>query len=281
MYFERRAKEWYDQLDDEVKKDWKLLKKSFKEFYLSSEHEKSKPAAYYQASQYKYETAIEFLMRFNTLAKRARIDYKDDKKSAREHVRNFLAALKDQELSSTLPNYRIKSADELYEILREQKLATARRKGEPKNDFKFKDVDRKKSEANRVRFTALKKNEQKHRSYDPSSDSDNGNSTGSETSTAECSDDEYVHHINGEQHKSKNNRCNNCGSGTHNSNNCWKTVKCEACNLMGHPTDRCFKICKTCSKVHENGDCIYKKLGEWVQNNGIDDLPEQFKQCLN
>ena len=293
MFLERRSQEWYDQLDSRVQRNWKSFKAAFKEFYCSGEFDQSRQAAYYQATQFKNESPIEFLIRFNALAKKANIDFKNNRRSAKEHVRNFIGALKDQELVNSLPGYLIRNADELYQILREQKITSMRRKSEIRANvqkkFKPEDekADSKADNKKRVHFT--KEMKSKYRNGNDSSDSNDENDSEYNDSDEyeDASDHEKVFQMeerkytNNYKKPMENKRCATCNSSTHDSNNCWKSMKCTACGTVGHPMEKCFKVCKSCSKVHDNGVCIYKEISEWVQQNHLDNLPDELKKHLN
>ena len=293
MFFEKRATEWFDQLDDDVQRDWRILKREFKKFFFSGDFDQSKQAAYYQAAQYRNESPIEFLIRFNSLAKKAKINFRSDRQLAKEHVRIFISNLKDTELADSLPGYLIRDADELYEVLREQKITSSRRKSETRFNnqkklrFDNEKTDNKTDDKKRVHFT--KESKSKRRNVNDSSSPSESEDSNYDNSDSDIDNDENERVLQIEERKYNNNhkrqaevkRCTTCNSASHDSSNCWKTIKCTACNAIGHPVERCFKICKVCKKIHEEGGCIFAEMGEWLRNNHYEDLPEMFKHHLN
>ncbi|EGZ08329.1 hypothetical protein PHYSODRAFT_254061 [Phytophthora sojae] len=81
-------------------------------------------------------------------------------------------------------------------------------------------------------------------------------------------------------------RCSHCGSRKHTDLGCWKRLTCQKCGRMGHPTDKCFYVCKCCGDVHEAGQC---KIGDFfdadrqwynsTRHAGL--LPESVEKALN
>ena len=79
--------------------------------------------------------------------------------------------------------------------------------------------------------------------------------------------------------------CPVCGSRKHDEKECWKKMVCRACDKVGHPTDRCLRVCKACKQVHDAGECkfenFFNQMRVWAESKGPGVLPSHLEKLLN
>ena len=285
----RASKNWYRQLDREVKLSWSSLLKAFKNEYCQDEI--SPEQKYYSLSRSQNEDPLDYLYRLNTQAKRAKKDLKGS--FALTHIDRFINTCEDESLRSKLMPLDITSAEHLAEILKKM-----RRRGH---------VDRRESYSRSRSRKSI--HEVKHDTSSDSSDSSeisnsdhdcdsdsSGSSDNRRSSVAAASkmykgeksrdrgrDHSRDHDREG---KAKRDPCSHCGSEKHEDRKCWKSVTCGICERVGHPSDHCWRACRSCLKIHNQEPCPMKEISQalqgWydpVQHAGI--LPDKVTQWLN
>ncbi|ETN01641.1 hypothetical protein PPTG_24020 [Phytophthora nicotianae INRA-310] len=216
---------------------------------------------------------------------RARIQVKDGPSQVRrEYVDHFIETLDDRDLADHLALLRIPDADALEEVLRSRQRAKARQVKSVYGSIK----PRQKYSNATVPTRAVKA---VHAA---------GTSSDSEIETSETDDDEDLGRVYmttagdhdkrqdrshpsqdrqeirdhpGDRHpRSKDlgtvtKRCSHCGSKKHDDLGCLGRLTCGKCERRGHPTDRCFYVCKACGEIHEAGECpkeeFYNLIRQW------------------
>ena len=65
--------------------------------------------------------------------------------------------------------------------------------------------------------------------------------------------------------------CPKCHLKGHSASMCWQDIRCEICDALGHPAERCFKKCNACTRVHTPGYCPnvekVEQLAVWWKAN--------------
>ncbi|ETO85547.1 hypothetical protein F444_00814 [Phytophthora nicotianae P1976] len=238
---------------------------------------------YYHARKRSDESPLEYLNRLNVAGLRARIQVKDGPSQVRrEHVDHFIETLDDRDLADHLALLRIPDAGALDEVLRSRQRAKARQIKSVYGSIK----PRQKHPNATVPTRAVKAVHAAETSSD------------SEIEMCETDDDEDLHRVyittagnHGQYPRSKDlgtvaKRCPHCGSKKHDDLGCWGLLTCEQCGLRGHPTDRCFFVCKACGVIHEAGECpmeeFYNRIRQLFNPDKLRGMfPESAEKMLN
>ncbi|ETP54559.1 hypothetical protein F442_00762 [Phytophthora nicotianae P10297] len=304
---EDRARSWLSKvksafLSRTTRSTWKDLLYSFQTQYCG--HGVSVAKQYYHARKRSDESPLEYLNRLNVAGLRARIQVKDGPSQVRrEHVDHFIETLDDRDLADHLALLRIPDAGALDEVLRSRQRAKARQIKSVYGSIK----PRQKHPNATVPTRAVKAVHAAETSSD------------SEIETCETDDDEDLHrvyittagnhdkrqdrsppsqdrqeirdHPGGQYPRSKDlgtvaKRCPHCGSKKHDDLGCWGLLTCEQCGLRGHPTDRCFFVCKACGVIHEAGECpmeeFYNRIRQLFSPDKLRGMfPESAEKMLN
>ena len=273
------ARDWYKQLPRTSRLNWDRLREAFREMYCGKSV--SEARRYYDMRRGSNEDPLDYLHRLNVQANNAKIKTSGNP-FGREHVEHFIDTLEDEQLAKVLIPMRIHSKEELQGILmamrkHEKRKVTgskAESKADTKNGYKSK---MKKEPAEYRRKVAMAK----YRKPAISSESEWEEASSSELSSEEDSDSDqrFVRFHEGrmrrvayQSREKKPSRteirmdkahCSSCGSQNHEDEDCWRKVRCEHCNRLGHPTRKCFRICRSCGEVHEDGECKHEEL--WLE----------------
>jgi len=186
-----------------------------------------------------------------------------------DHVRHYIATVDDQDLAKMLTALRLKNGSEL-----EQVLSDLRRQGMAKNDS----VNKKKTgklPASQIKLaqkiSALRddpSSESEDLNPDLDSDEDDiGNldvlmKLYATLTKKKFFNKKYDKDRKGSGDLNTYDPCPHCGSTRHSPEYCWKTMTCDECGRKGHPSERCFFVCKACGKDHQRGECEYEEMFE-------------------
>ena len=92
------ALSWYNQLPKDDRKDWTYLSSRFWKQYCVDQG-RSAQSKYHQAKRGADEHLLDYLLRLNGLARKARIPYQGGGESGIEHVRRFLESCRSESVS--------------------------------------------------------------------------------------------------------------------------------------------------------------------------------------
>jgi hypothetical protein len=265
---------------------------------------------YYHARKRSEETPLEYLHRLNVAGMRARLKIKDgDAKARLEHVEHFIETLGDPDLADQLTLLRLSDADRLEDVLRARERAKTRQKkstgsskcrpkpspspptaptravhaiqaSEARSEY-GSDSDGSGSEGELVRAYAAAVSDQPQTTAaaDPPRTPDPGR-LNEVPRDGEQQDRRPRFNRDGQQ------RCSHCGSPRHSDLGCWKRLVCQKCGKRGHPSDRCFFVCRGCGQLHDHGKCqmeeFYNLIRQWynpTKHPGL--LPEAAEKMLN
>ncbi|EGZ06996.1 hypothetical protein PHYSODRAFT_530489, partial [Phytophthora sojae] len=112
------ARNWRGQLEKHVQSNRKRFVQEFRRKYLKLRTSESE--RYYTMRQKTSETPMEFFYRLSEAAVKAGIKYRKSKKERKQHVKRFLKNLRDSQLKAILANQKIRSLDDLEDILEQQ-----------------------------------------------------------------------------------------------------------------------------------------------------------------
>ena len=127
-----RAKNWYRQLPREVRKDWPRLQQEFEEEYCGASI--TPLNRYFSMTRRSNEDHIDYLYRLNVQAIEAGIKY-DMAKSARDHIKHFIATCDDPDLARQLSLNMPFSVSTLRESLQNLQIQESQAK---RDDAKLK-----------------------------------------------------------------------------------------------------------------------------------------------
>ncbi|EGZ12923.1 hypothetical protein PHYSODRAFT_260960, partial [Phytophthora sojae] len=113
-----QTKNWRGQLEKHVQSNWKRFVQEFRRKYLKLRTSESE--RYYTMRQKTSETPMEFFNRLNEAAAKAGIKYRKYKKERKQHAKRFLKNLRDSQLKAILANQKIRSLNDLEDILEQQ-----------------------------------------------------------------------------------------------------------------------------------------------------------------
>ena len=119
------AQNWYRQLGQTVRGNWKHLLKEFQTQFCGLGV--SVARQYYHARKRSDESPLEYLYRLNVAGVRAKLNIMGGPPNVRrEHVNHYVKTLDDRELADQLTLLRISDADDLEEVLRARQRAKTR-----------------------------------------------------------------------------------------------------------------------------------------------------------
>ncbi|OWZ01368.1 LOW QUALITY PROTEIN: hypothetical protein PHMEG_00027257 [Phytophthora megakarya] len=111
------VRDWSGNLDESVRRSWKLFVKAFREKYCKAKTPDSE--YYYTTFQRKSETPREFYYRLNKIAGKADIYIKSTDIARDRHLKAFIKKLKDTQLRSALQVQRVRNRKDLEHILKQ------------------------------------------------------------------------------------------------------------------------------------------------------------------
>ncbi|KAE9282870.1 hypothetical protein PR003_g27290, partial [Phytophthora rubi] len=303
------ARNWYRQLSRPTRTKWSDLLQSFQTQYCGLGV--SVAWQYYHARKRSEETPLEYLHRLNVAGMRARLKIKDgDLKARLEHVEHFIETLGDPDLADQLMLLRLADADQLEDVLRARERAKSRQKkstvpskyrskpsapappagqtravraiqvAETRSEY-GSDPEDSGSDGELVRayVAAASDQPQTPATVDPPRAQDPGRPS---DATGDSQPQEHRPRFNRDGQQ----RCSHCGSHRHSDLGCWKRLTCQKCGKRGHPSDRCFFVCRGCGQLHGHGKCqmeeFYNLIRQWFdpsKHPGL--LPEAAEKMLN
>ena len=71
--------------------------------------------------------------------------------------------------------------------------------------------------------------------------------------------------------------CEQCNKEGHEKASCWLNLMCAICRGK-HPTEKCFKKCKWCGKVHDRGEVC--EIEKYMMMNSYKQMPDAIKNML-
>ena len=71
--------------------------------------------------------------------------------------------------------------------------------------------------------------------------------------------------------------CEQCNKEGHEKASCWLNLMCAICRGK-HPTEKCFKKCKWCGKVHDRGEMC--EIEKYMMMNSYKQMPDAIKNML-
>ncbi|KAE9275578.1 hypothetical protein PF001_g26516 [Phytophthora fragariae] len=299
------ARNWYRQLSRSTRAKWSDLLRSFQTQYCGLGV--SVTWQYYHARKRSEETPLDYLYRLNVAGMRARLKIKDgDTKVRIEHVEHFIETLDDPDLADQLSLLRLADAVQLEDVLRARERLRSRQKhwtgsskyrpkssGQSSPTFPTRteiadarsecgsDAEDSRSEGELVRayVTAASNRRQAPVAADPPRAPDPGRSN-------DALGDTYHQDHQPRFSRDDRQRCSVCGSHRHSDLGCWKRLTCQKCGKSGHPSDRCFFVCRGCGQLHDHGKCqmdvFYSLIRQWFdpsKHPGL--LPEAAENMLN
>ncbi|KAE8892531.1 hypothetical protein PF003_g23166 [Phytophthora fragariae] len=284
------ARNWYRQLRRSTRTKWSDLLQSFQTQYCGLGV--SVAWQYYHARKRSEETPLEYLHRLNVAGMRARLKIKDgDSKGRLEHVEHFIETLGDPDLADQLTLLRLADADQLEDVLRARERAKSRQKkstvpskhrpkpaaptppaghpravraiqvAETRSEY-GSDPEDSGSDGELVRAYAAAASDQPQtpaageppKALDPGRPSD---------IPGDSQPQEHRPRFNRDGQQ----RYSHCGSHRHSDLGCWKRLTCQKCGKRGHPSDRCFFVCRGCGQLHDHGKCqmeeFYNLIRQW------------------
>ena len=288
------ARHWYTQLTRPVKTSWPTLVYFFKYAYCSSDRT---PAQYYYSMRRALdEDPIDFLYRLNAAAVKAGLRIHDGSGEEKlAHIRQYLDTVEDDQLEKFLMARQPTAIHEVEKSLRELrrresriKRAEGRNKSKDRQPSRNREREREKPKrdeeyGNDKRVHFFQKHQDTSSASESSSSSDNpSDSSGSEQDSANPKAWPVRSPRPGSTRQSKEGpppdqtmyrssqpACSHCGSTKHVDLYCWQRITCQKCNMKGHPTDRCLRVCKCCGELHDAGECkleeIVNQLRAWYE----------------
>ncbi|KAE8962181.1 hypothetical protein PR001_g29793 [Phytophthora rubi] len=303
------ARNWYRQLSRSTRAKWSDLLRSFQTQYCGLGV--SVMWQYFHARKRSEETPLEYLYRLNVAGMRARLRIKDgDAKARIEHVEHFIETLDDPDVADQLTLLRLADVIQLEDLLHARERAKSRQKHStgsskfwPKSyapcsptfptraeltiqiaDARSEcgsDPEGSRSEGELVRayVTAASIRSQAPVAADPPRAPDPRRSS-------DAPGDTQQHDHRPRFSRDGQQRCSHCGSHRHSDLGCWKRLTCQKCGKRGHPSDRCFFVCRGCGQLHDHGKCpmeeFYSLIRQWFdpsKHPGL--LPEAAEKMLN
>ena len=278
------AKNWYTELPRHDRIQWKTLAEKFQVQYCGKGTSKLKQ--YNDMRRRDTEDPLDYLFRLNTAAIRARIRlHNGSPEEKKEHVEHFIETLQDEDLADDLTKLCLRDEDGLQTVLQEMRKRVVRRGGQGKKTAAQKErVGRSANRKIHALARAVIQSDSERSESEPDSEED------------QTSDDEITMMAKifaamkakapTDRSEENGEKCSHCGSTRHSDLKCWKRLTCQHCQKQGHPTDRCFLLCKGCGQVHDRGECALEeamtKLKMWynpTQHAGI--LPKSVEDQLN
>ncbi|KAE8988836.1 hypothetical protein PR002_g21634 [Phytophthora rubi] len=303
------ARNWYRQLSRSTRTKWSDLLQSFQTQYCGLGV--SVAWQYYHACKRSEETPLEYLHRLNVAGMRARLKIKDgDSKARLEHVEHFIETLGGPDLADQFMLLRLADADQLEDVLRARERVKSRQKksmvpskyrpkpsapappagqtravraiqvAETRSEY-GSDPEDSGSDGELVRayVAAASEQPQTPATVDPPRAQDPGRPS---DTTGDSQPQEHRPRFNRDGQQ----RCSHCGSHRHSDLGCWKRFTCQKCGKRGHPSDRCFFVCRGCSQLHDHGkfqmEEFYNLIRQWFdpsKHHGL--LPEAAEKMLN
>jgi len=219
---------------------------------------------------------------------RARLKIKDgDAKARLEHVEHFIETLGDPDLEDQLTLLRLSDANRMEDVLRARERAkTRQKKSTGSSQYRPKPTSSPRTalaRAVRAIPTAEARSEY-------GSDTDGSGSEGEllRAYVTAASDQPLTppaldpprapdpgrpNEVPGDAQqrprfgRDGQQRCSHCGSNRHSDLGCWKRLICRKCGKRGHPSDRCFFVCRSCGEIHDDGECqmeeFYNLVRQW------------------
>jgi hypothetical protein len=265
MYMTRSARQWYIQLPPKYTKQWMSLEKKFKKTFCIDQT--SMLQQYYDATRSSRESPKQYLWRLNALAIKAGIPM-DNGNPAKQHIKQFLKTVRDDELCSQILPLRLKDTDDLMEVIEEI-------------NFQDHDFRSKRSHKRRDSFDSRDGNP-RHVHF-----TEGYNSCASDDELEEQPKSILITSGSKPTSEKKSDnpkkKCSICNKNGHEDNYCWTLVTCRYCNQQGHPKERCFLYCNYCERIHKNETCPQKLFMEALTKavrNGLE-LPTELKEHLN
>ena len=262
------ARSWFNQLEKTVSRSWRKLEAQFRLDFCKDTTTKTQ--RYYNIKREGKTTALEYLWDLNAAAAKAKIDYRKDKKAARNHVKQFINSVQDPDLIKILVPMRHASISEVKECISDA-------------------VENKTYIPRRVKVEESTTRRQLNLCRGMKTEDSEADEASSTDENSYCCEQfkAKVNLLKKKQFSQGMNEyppCSICGNTRHLVANCWKNLKCEICEKTGHPTDRCFSACKVCGKKHDKGDLcpakgIYEALVKMKADNK--NIPEEVASYLN
>lgn len=116
LYLGKAARNWYRQLDDQVKKSWPRTLEAFKTSWCDAAENHGR--TYYNMRQDGDESALNYLYRLNVAAKQIGLDYMNDEVELEEHLDVFCDSLADKEFADKLRVKEFTSVERLEKWLK-------------------------------------------------------------------------------------------------------------------------------------------------------------------
>uniref|UniRef100_H3H491 Retrotransposon gag domain-containing protein n=1 Tax=Phytophthora ramorum TaxID=164328 RepID=H3H491_PHYRM len=243
------ARNWYRQLSQTTRGNWKELSKNFQTQYCG--RGVSVARQYYHARKRSDESPLEYLHRLNVAGLRAQLSIKDGSiETRREHVDHFIETLDDRDLASQLALLRIPDADTLEETLRSRQRAKARQGktvyGSIKPKQKTPTGITPSANARAVRTVRTTANSSESEPETSGSEGDQRKvyfaatpdqpiRSRSDQDQRRLSRDSNDRRLTGlPEGDIPRKPCSHCGSSKHTDLGCWKRLTCEKCGKKGH-----------------------------------------------
>ncbi|EGZ07123.1 hypothetical protein PHYSODRAFT_341284 [Phytophthora sojae] len=293
------ARNWYYQLSRTARASWTDLGEQFQIHFCGKGI--SLARKYYHMRRGSQEDPLDYLYRLNLAGIRANLKIHDGtKEQRREHVDHYIDTVQDDDLARSLVVLRLPDSEALEGVLLVMRRRHQRRKIETQGSKYRQKAPAPAASSRAVRVVTTGRGRR--------GDHEGLNEFEGESSSSDSeSEDERAHVFlaartptqgDGEQPGGRQDRedqlgrpkhgtrCSHCGSRKHTDLGCRKRLTCQKCGRMGHPTDKCFYVCKCCGDVHEAGQCkigdFFDAVRQWynpTRHAGL--LPESVEKALN
>ncbi|EGZ14029.1 hypothetical protein PHYSODRAFT_256127 [Phytophthora sojae] len=293
------ARNWYYQLSRTARASWTDLGEQFQIPFCGKGI--SLARKYYHMRRGSQEDPPDCLYRLNLAGIRANLKIHDGtKEQRREHVDHYIDTVQDDDLAGSLVVLRLTDSEALEGVLLAMRRRHQRRKIETQGSKYRQKAPAPAASSKAVRVVTTGRGRR-------GDHGDLNEFEGESSSSDSESEDERAHVFlaartptpgDGEQPGARQDRedqlgrpkygtrCSHCESRKHTDLGCWTRLTCQKCGRMGHPTDKCFYVCKCCGDVHEAGQCkigdFFDAVRQWynpTRHAGL--LPESVEKALN
>ncbi|EGZ13540.1 hypothetical protein PHYSODRAFT_246110 [Phytophthora sojae] len=295
---EEAARAWFNKLSRTARASWTDLGEQFQIHFCGKGM--SLARKYYHMRRGSQEDPLDYLYRLNLAGIRANLKIHDGtKEQRREHVDHYIDTVQDDDLAGSLVVLRLPDSEALEGVLLAMRRRHQRRKIETQGSKYRQKAPAPAASSRAVRVVTTGRGRR--------GDQEDLEFEGESSSSDSESEDERAHVFSaartptpgdGEQPGARQDRedqlgrpkygtrCSHCGSRKHTDLGCWKRLTCQQCGRMGHPTDKCFYVCKCCGDVHKAGLCkigdFFYAVRQWynpTRHAGL--LPESVEKALN
>ncbi|EGZ27280.1 hypothetical protein PHYSODRAFT_257437 [Phytophthora sojae] len=293
------ARNWYYQLSRTARASWTDLGEQFQIHFCGKGI--SLARKYYPMLRGSQEDPLDYLYRLNLAGITANLKIHDGtKEQRREHVDHFIDTVQDDDLAGSLVVLRLPDSEALEGVLLAMRRRHQRRKIETQGSKYRQKAPAPAASSRAVRVVTTGRGRR-------GDHGDLNEFEGASSSSDNESEDERAHVFSaartptpgdGEQPGARQDRedqlgrpkygtrCSHCGSRKHTDLGCWKRLTWQKCGRMGHPTDKCFYVCKCCGDVHEAGQCkigdFFDAVRQWYNpTRHARLLPESVEKALN